>query len=448
MYRIEMKKTCALLAACIMVITVMPYPIAYAAEGDMKYYMGSAVNAGKDTGFSETNPIKEDDPHFGWELGHFFVSGFTSTTKDEAGNPVILKTTGDQVTLWFSLEQDIDALNGEESLAITEDKNGSDEYFGVEKTNFGRGTLIIRHTDYQNKTQKPVVYTDYLSALVEGANTQVEVFEEGDYEVALNYEVARDRVNLFGWTPLPAYTNYRIFFRFSVRNGNCMIFPFDAVTNTELTNTTMTENGFYLDLAKSRYLDITVKKEMLAEGADGLVEDTRFNSLAKDGDRFTDEGIYTITVKNRYTGESTVKKIYVGTDLVLKAFVATGLSIPEIKDSLSRGAYIADDGSIVFPQQTEPEVTPTPEPEPTVEPVTVIPAPAENPTGPSDTAPEPSVTDVFNKDMIKIIAGAGVVLALLIYVIANQSRKKKQRALEAAAQQEAIELTGEERDEQ
>ena len=227
-----------------------------------------------------------------------------------------------------------------------------------------------------------------------------------------------------------------------------MIFPFDAVTNTELTTTTMTENGFYLDLAKSRYLDITVKKEMLAEGADGLVEDTRFNTLAKDGDRFTDEGIYTITVKNRYTGESTVKKIYVGTDLVLKAFVATGLSIAEIKDSLARGAYIADDGSIVFPQQTEPEVTPTPEPEPTIEPVTVIPAPISDPADQNDNAPDSDTADGIDKNKIKIVAGTSVALVLLVYVVVNQSRKRKQRALEAAAQQEAIELTGEERDEE
>ena len=451
MNKVNVKRTGSLLIACAMLFLMLPYSNAVAvdtADNDTRYYIGNAVNAGKNTGYSEENAIKEDDPHFGWELGYFFLSGFTSTTKDEAGNPVILKTTGDKVTLWFSLEQDIDALNADDSLAIAEDKNGSDEYFGIEKTNFGRGTLIIRHTDYQNRTQKPILYTDYLSALIEGADTKVEVFEEGDYEVALDYELARDRINLFGWTPLHTYTNYRIFFRFSVRNGNCMIFPFDAVTHTELTNTSMTENGFYLDLAKSRYLDITVKKEMLAEGADGLIEDTRFNSLAKDGDRFTDEGIYTITVKNRYSGENTSKKIYVGTDLVLKAFVATGMSISEIKDYLNKGAHIADDGSIVFPQQTEPEVTPTPEPKPTIEPVTVIPAPTESEIKQSDSSTNAEDFIALNKNAIKIMAGVGVALAFLVYMIANQVRKGKQKALKAIPLPEAIEPAGEESDNQ
>ena len=33
-----------------------------------------------------------------------------------------------------------------------------------------------------------------------------------------------------------------------------------------------------------------------------------------DGEKYTDEGIYTITVSNPYTEEKTVKKIYVGTN--------------------------------------------------------------------------------------------------------------------------------------
>ena len=42
-----------------------------------------------------------------------------------------------------------------------------------------------------------------------------EACEEGDYEVALNYEVRKDNVDIFGWNPFPSYYNYRIFFRFS-----------------------------------------------------------------------------------------------------------------------------------------------------------------------------------------------------------------------------------------
>ena len=350
--------------ALALVFSIVFSPFAFAVEStNSKYYMGETINAGKDTGYSENKKITEKDPHFGWKLGSFFVSGYTRETEDADGNPVFLKTVGDTVTLWFELEQDITMLNSDEMLSISGDTNGYDEYFGVEKTDFGRGTLIIRHTDYQNHAGDPVVYTDYLAAnATEGAAVEVELFEEGDYEVALNYEIREDKVDVFGWKPVGTYENYRIFFRFSVRNGNCMVYPFDVVTGDELLNTTITENGFYLDLARSRYLDIDIKKEMLNEGADGLVEDVRFNRPAKDGDQYTDESIYTITVTNRYTGQQTVKKIYVGSNEVLMAFVTTGLSVPEIKELIDNGATIAPDGTIIAPQVEIPEVVEQEEP--------------------------------------------------------------------------------------
>lgn len=138
------------------------------------------------------------------------------------------------------------------------------------------------------------------------------------------------------------YHNYRIYFRFSVRNGNCMVYPFDVVTGAELTNSSITENGFYLDLAKSRYLNIDIKKEVRKEGAEGLTEDVRFNKPAKDGEQYTDEGIYTITVSNVYTNQTTTKVIYVGTDDVLKAHVTTGLSIADVEYQLSALRLLLD----------------------------------------------------------------------------------------------------------
>ena len=62
-----------------------------------------------------------------------------------------------------------------------------------------------------------------------------------------------------------------------------MVYPFDVNTGSELTNCSFTENGFYLDLANSRYLDIDVKKENYVEENRTLIEDTRFNRPAKDG---------------------------------------------------------------------------------------------------------------------------------------------------------------------
>lgn len=308
-----------------------------------RYYLGEAVNTGKDNGFSEANKIDSKDPHFGWKLGSFFVSGYTSVYEDENGDPIFIKTLGDQIELWFQLEQDIDCLNGDDVLSISEDGNGYDEAFGISKTNFGRGAMITRHTDYRHAIGTPQLYTDYLSGIIaSGADTTVQLFEEGDYEVALDYEIKDQSLKVIN-----QYSNYRIAFRFSVRNGNCMVFPFDVATGVELTNTAVTENGFYLDLARSRYLDINIKREVLAEGAIGLTEDVRFNRPARDGDQYTEEGIYTITVSNRYTGQETTKQIYVGTNKILMAHMRTGLSIEEVRTQIAKGAQIAEDGTII-----------------------------------------------------------------------------------------------------
>ena len=58
------------------------------------------------------------------------------------------------------------------------------------KTNFKHGTLIIRFTDFQGNKSDPIIYTDFLAANARtGADTRVQFFEEGDYEVALDYEI-------------------------------------------------------------------------------------------------------------------------------------------------------------------------------------------------------------------------------------------------------------------
>ena len=331
-----------LIVLCAFICAVFSLQAEY-VKAEEKYYLGEVINAGNDSSYSGYKEITKEDQHYGWKLGEFYVDGFTRYQKDENGNVIFLKNVGDNVVLWFDLQQNIKALNGNENLYICEDTDGFDEKYGIQQTNFGKGTLIIRHTDYQNRVGDPTIYVNYLPALVsEGADTLVKLCEEGDYEVSLLYEVKSDNFLFFD-----GYTHYRIDFQFSVRNGNAMVFPFDVVTGQELTNSSFTENGFYLDLAKSRYLTIDIKKQVLREGVDGLVEDTRFNRPAADGEKYTDEGIYVITVNNKYTGLSTEKKIYVGTNSVLKAHVVTGLSVSEIKAQVANGAVIDEEGNII-----------------------------------------------------------------------------------------------------
>lgn len=368
------------------------------SDNKLKYSLGYTVNTGKDNGYSGSNSIGMKDPHYGWELGSFFVSGYTRNTKDEDGNPVFLKNVGDRVTLYFNFQQDIDKLNGNEALSISEDSSGYDEYFQTDKMNFGRGALIIRYTDYENVQHEPTIYTNYLYANAKtNADTIVQLFEEGDYEVALNYKIKNDKTKVF-----PEYNYYRVFFKFSVRNGNCMVYPFDVNTMEELTNSSITENGFYLDLAKSRYLDINIKKEVLKEGTEGLNEDTRFNKPAKDGDQYIEEGIYTISVSNRYTNQSTTKTIYVGKNKVLKAFVTTGLSIKEINNLISQGAEI-DDNGIIIQASTE----------------TVIPSTS------TDSTPTSNFDVSLNNQPIDLISIIAVILIIAIVIAIVFYRRKR-----------------------
>ena len=174
--------------------------------------------------------------------------------------------------------------------------------------------------------------------------------EEGDYEVCLIYEIISDGFLFFN-----GYSNYKIEFKFSVRNGNTMIFPFDTVTGQELSNSAFTENGFYLDLANSHYLNIQVRREVWTKGADEWVKDTRFNRVVADGEQYTEEGIYTITVTNPYTDAVTEKVIYVGTDSLFKAHVVTGLSLAEIETQIAEGATIDESGNIIPLSASIPE---------------------------------------------------------------------------------------------
>lgn len=317
------------------------------SESEQTYALGKKTRVQEFDGYSGSSEIEKKDIHYNWDIGQFFVSGFTDKVKESDGNIVFLKNVGDKVTLWFNLNQNINELNGDKDLKITDDTEGYDKYFETERTDFGKGTLIIRYTDYNNNSSEPQVYKNYLAANTSvGADTKVQLFEEGDYEVALDYEVTSDQL-------IDKVGHYRIFFTFSVRNGNCMVYPLDVSTGSELTNSSMTENGFMLDLAKSRYLQINVKREVLTDSANGLVEDTRSNAPAKDGEKYTEEGIYTITATNQYTNQKTTKKIYVGTNNLMKAVMTSGLSIEEINKLISEGATIDDEGTLTLAKKSE-----------------------------------------------------------------------------------------------
>lgn len=378
----------------------------------LTYNLGKKVHVKKFDSFSGEEPIDSKDIHYGWDLGNFLVSGYTQKTDGESGNPIFLKNVGDTVTLGFRLKQDINALNGDGKLTITSIKKANDQDFEIEITNFGRGTLIVRYTDYTNEKTKPRLYTNYLSATAkQEADTFIRLCEEGDYEVALDYEVTKDDL-------IDKVGRYRIYCKFSVRNSNCMVYPMDAKTGNELTNGSIAENGFRLDLAKSRYLSITVKRATLNSTGDNFVEDTRFNRAAKDGETYTDEGIYTITVRNNYTHEETIKKIAVGSEPVLKAYVTTGMSLSEIHGMVENGAVIQEDGSIK--PASVSSIASSSDEEPIVEQPTTTSAPESSVSEPEQE--EQAVEKASNG--FPVIAVVGIVILVAAVAVLVLKKKK------------------------
>lgn len=343
-----MKKYIVGLVAVIMLF-VTCFSTAYAAK-EKKYTLtneNDRIKTQHDGGFITEEKIDKNDPHYGWGLGTFYITGFTEVMKDEDGTPVFLKNVGDELILSFDLKKNIDKLGKNKDCRINEDSNGFDRRFEVEQTDFGRGCLIVSETDYKNETHKPVVYSNYLVAVQnKTANTKVKPFAEGDYVVALDYELKSP-----GIVGIPAYSDFTILFRFKIRNSNCMVFFYNVGENKdEITNGAVAENGFKIDYKNSFFLTVTVKKEILVENDGVLTLDTRFNRAASDGSEYLDEGLYTITVSNQYTKEKVTKRISVGHNKVLNVYAAhNGLvDLNEIAKKLDQGVEINDQWMLVL----------------------------------------------------------------------------------------------------
>jgi hypothetical protein len=237
---------------------------------------------------------------------------------------------------------------------------------------------------------------------------------------------------------IASYTNYKITFSFSIRNGNCMVYPFDNLTGSELADNAITENGFKLDMAKSKYLTIDVKRSVLVVGTDGyLTEDVRFNRPAKDGEVYTSEGIYTFTVRNLYTNEETEKTIYVGSSNYLRALSATGMSIAELNAEIEKGSIIREDGTIeaFVPVDTTPAETEAPtenETTPVASESTTTDATINN----SDDA-DPVVTPSTDSDAenpglgtTPFVVGAIAIVVVVSVMVSTKRRKARASRLE------------------
>ncbi|MBO7359388.1 MAG: hypothetical protein J6U72_06165, partial [Clostridia bacterium] len=67
-------------------------------EGTQKMYVGYRAKRVQDSkGYSNGVDITKDDPHFGWDLGKFYISGFTRVMPIDDKSFMFLKTVGDNV---------------------------------------------------------------------------------------------------------------------------------------------------------------------------------------------------------------------------------------------------------------------------------------------------------------------------------------------------------------
>ena len=300
----------------------------------------------KKNDYSGSEKVDLKDPHNGLELGYFSISGYSSVN-EKNNEYIFLKNSGDEIKLIFHLQQDIDQLGGNSSIFIADDKKGYDSNFEYKPHNMGRGELIVKHTTPEGETKK-TAYSNFLEALASpGADTEIGLFEEGTYEVHLCYAITnKDGID--------RTTYYKTAFEFEIGSGNSMAYIFDVKTKTQLSSGDITENGFFIDDAKSKSIDFIVKKEVLNDGADGLTEDVRFNQVAASGKEYTDEGIYTITAINKHIDLKTDIKIYVGNNNILKAYIKNPdkYTIEQLKNMSAKGE-ITENGNIVISEISE-----------------------------------------------------------------------------------------------
>ncbi len=283
-------------------------------------------NKEKTDDYNAGKPIGGGDPHQGINLGYFRVNGYT-VDKIYDEKRIFLKNFGDTVTLWYELEQDIDKLDGNEKLTIADDKKDCDSRFPeIKTTDFHRGALLIRHTDrWGNETITK--YFNFLEADSRtDANTQIELFEEGDYNVVLDYAIKDS-------DGIDSYYYYTVSFDFGIRNGNCMFYVFDKSTGNELADNAVASEGIRIDLAKSQYLDFEVTRTAIIDRLTGKTEDTRAKKPDKDGAEYTEPGIYTFKVShNTIPDMSVTKTYYIGTDPYLKLMSISGKTLKEVVD--------------------------------------------------------------------------------------------------------------------
>ena len=321
---------------------------------DNKHPVGTLYAAGDHSGYSGTVQPGAGDIHNGWNIGSFYLTGHSQIINDD----MLIKAPSEAVSLWFKLSQfDLERLHGDSDLSIMDDTNGSDSYFGISGADFRRGALIIRRTDKNGAVGEPQVTADFLGSVeTPFTDTLIQVFDEGDYEVALDYRINEDRFFF------DRQYDYRIFFRFSVRSSGCSVDLYDTGTGDPLEEPCYTENGFRITSPSSEYLNLRVSLSQWTKKENGYTETNIFDRSPVEDEHFDEEGIYTVTAVNPNTDpqgdEPFTRRIYVGRDEVIRAYASgknPDMTVNMIAECLENGGTIDEDGTVIPPPEKEEE---------------------------------------------------------------------------------------------
>lgn len=282
-------------------------PILNVETEEKTIYDGSNVQK-TDNNYDNAEQVKVGDRQQGWTLGDFIVSDYSSRLSDSSGNDIFLKKIGDKITLSFDLQQNIKKLNNNDNFQIASIKNANLVNPTLKGKINGLGTLVVQMKEPSGKLEKAKVYKNYLSGVNKNANAEVITLEEGDYHAVLCYAI--DDTSFLG-DILNRHQYYRIDYNFKIRNGNANAFIKDISTKSELEDGATTTNGFTIDTANSKYLNIQIVKT----NQDGKVVK---NVPYKSGESIDDEGKYEISITTDYSNIATKKTIYVKKKSVTK----------------------------------------------------------------------------------------------------------------------------------
>lgn len=280
------------------------------------YSFSKLLSCSDRCGYTNPQSLSVGDPLVGVNVAEIRLENFSATTVKE-GKLYFLKTTPDIPVLSIVPLTDFNNLGGTGTW-INEDGDTRIPDFGF-IGEIGYGWLGITHKDYQGKIQTLCV-SNVLRKTKDGISFTPAWFgEEGSYRIALCFEVKRQIGCEKKWDwwpfkyhydPIYSFTNYKIDAQFEIRNANAQVFAFDSKGNELLSGAV--SNQFTLDFANSRYLQINIKRE-IAVNSNELMEssDVRFNSVGVDKRTYDTPGVWTITVRNEVTGDSTTRRILV-----------------------------------------------------------------------------------------------------------------------------------------